>query len=89
MSEDLNKLYDSHISTDVTANLVMSVLRQRLQAAEERAEKLEGALKAVRLVLFEQGDNTCGRNCEAMYDARFFFADEIALIDAALKTEGA
>lgn len=45
MSEDLNKLYDSHISTDVTANLVMSVLRQRLQAAEERAEKLEGALK--------------------------------------------
>lgn len=100
MSEDLNKLRerldlyakDSARPLPSWACQAMkeaSAALARLQAAEERAAKVEGVLKTVRQVLIDHGSGTCGPHCEAMYGEDTYFKDEIVLLNAALKTKEA
>lgn len=71
--------FAASLSHDETANAVITDLRQRLQAAEERAEKAEAALRII-------SDGTVSSAPEGHYLAH---RHAVKVARAALKTEGA
>lgn len=63
-------------------------MKAALDATEAKLAVAREALREARMAMADLGDGTCGRNCEAMYDADFYFEEEIAAITTALNTIG-